>query len=243
MNPKPSALRRRERMNWRERRADARRRVVGKYDAAEAQAYGATQGLGWLAPDEEAAYLADLRRVVQFEPGSRVLDAGAGTGVVCSLLRRLPSLELNALEPSPAMLAVLQARPELANVVAVCGYCDEPQDAERFAAGAFDAIVARQLVNGLFDPLVAFRHWHRWLRPGGVAVVIEGLYGRDGWTGRWEDEVDVLPLAATQSTATVPYLLEACGFHVEAVEQMAAVNALPVTRTPRYVVVARKPAA
>jgi hypothetical protein len=42
--------------------------------------------------------------------------------------------------------------------------------------------------------------------------------------------------------ATIPYLLEACGFHVEAVERLAAVNALPTTRTPRYVVVARKPA-
>lgn len=229
-------------MNWRERRAAARRRVVGKYDAAEAQAYAAVQGLGWLAPAEQEAYLADLQRVVPLPPGSRVLDAGAGTGVICSLLLRLPALELTALEPSPAMLAVLQAQPELAAVTAVAGYCDEPGDADRFAPGQFDVIVSRQLVNGLFDPLLAFRHWHRWLQPGGAVVIIDGLYGRDGWTGRWEDEVDVLPLAATQSTATIPYLLEACGFEVTAVERMVAVNALPVTRTPRYVVVARKPA-
>ena len=228
-------------MNWQARRVAARGRVAGKYDAAEAQAYAMVQGLGWLAPAEEDAYLDDLRRVVRFPPGSRVLDAGAGTGVMCSLLRRLPSLELTALEPSPAMLAVLRAKPELATVTTVAGYCDEPGDADRFAAAQFDVIVSRQLVNGLFDPLLAFRHWYRWLQPGGAVVVIDGLYGRDGWTGRWEDEVDVLPLAATQSTATIPYLLEACGFEVAAVERMAAVNALPVTRTARYVVVARKP--
>lgn len=226
-------------MDWKERRAAARRRVVGKYDAAEAQAYGAVQGLGWLAPAEEDAYLADLRRVVQIAPGSRVLDVGAGTGVMCSLLRRWPGLELTALEPAPAMLALLQARPELANVTAVCGYCDEPQDGDHFGPGQFDVIVSRQLTNGLFDPLQAFRHWHRWLRPQGAVVIIDGLYGRDGWTGRWADEVDVLPLAATQSLATIPYLLEASGFRVETVERMTAVNALPVTRTPRYVVVAR----
>lgn len=229
-------------MNWHERRAAARRSVVGRYGAAETHSYAAMQGLGWLARAEEDAYLADLKRVVRFEPGSRVLDVGAGTGVFCSLLRRLPALELTALEPSSAMLAVLQARLELAGVTAVNGCCDEPRDGERFEAGHFDMVVSRQVVNGLFDPLLAFRHWHRWLRTQGVAVIVDGLYGRDGWSGHWEEDVDVLPLAATQSTATVPYLLEACGFHVETVEPLATVNALPTTRTPRYVVVARKPA-
>ena len=75
-----------------------------------------------------------------------------------------------------------------------------------------------------------------------TVVVIDGLYGRDGWAGRWEEEVDVLPLAASQSMASTPYLLEACGFRIEAVQRMTAVNALPTTRTPRYVVVARKTA-
>lgn len=227
-------------MDWNDGRAAARRRTASKYDAAEAQAYGKVQGLGWLTPIEEAAYLADLQRVVAFAPGSRVLDVGAGTGVMCSMLRRLPALELTALEPSPAMLALLQAKPELANVMAFNGFCDEPQDRDRFGAGQFDAIVSRQVVNGLCDPLLAFRHWQHWLRPAGVVVVIDGLYGRDGWTGRWEEEVDVLPLAASQSLATTPYLLEHCGFRIEAVERMQTVNALPTTRTPRYVVVARK---
>jgi hypothetical protein len=65
-----------------------------------------------------------------------------------------------------AMPAILQAQPELANVRAINGFCDEPQDHARFAAAQFDAIVSRQVVNGLFDPLLAFRHWHRsrWLR-------------------------------------------------------------------------------
>ena len=227
-------------MNWLARRTAARRRGVGKYDATEARAYGETQGLGWLTADEEDAYLADLGRVVRFAPGTSVLDVGAGTGVMCSMLRRLPSIELTALEPSAAMLAILQAKPELANVRAINGFCDEPQDHERFEAAQFNAIVSRQVVNGLFDPLLAFRHWHRWLKPAGAVVVIDGLYGRDGWVGRWQEEVDVLPLAASQSMASTPYLLEACGFQIEAVERMAAVNALPTTRTPRYVVVARK---
>ncbi len=227
-------------MNWHERRSTARRRAVGKYDTVEAEAYGQLQGLGWLTANEELAYLADLERVVQFVRGASVLDVGAGTGVMCSMLRQLPGIELTALEPSAAMLAVLQAKPELANVRVINGFCDEPQDRDRFEAAQFDGIVSRQVVNGLFDPLLAFRHWQHWLKPAGAVVVIDGLYGRDGWVGRWAEEVDALPLSASQSMAATPYLLETCGFRIEAVERMAAVNALPTTRTPRYIVVARK---
>lgn len=227
-------------MDWHERRAAARRRAVGKYDAAEAQAYGEQQGLGWLTADEESAYLTDLSRVVHLASGANVLDVGAGTGVMCSILRRLPGIELTALEPSTAMLAILKTKAQLANVRAINGFCDEAQDHDRFDAERFDAIVSRQVVNGLFDPLLAFRHWHHWLKPAGIVAVIDGLYGRDGWAGRWEEEVDALPLSASQSMASTPYLLEACGFRIEAVERMATVNALPTTRTPRYVVIARK---
>ena len=50
----------------------------------------------------------------------------------------------------------------------------------------------------------------------------------------------MLPLATCQSLALTPYLLEAIGFQIEAVELMDAVNKLPSTKTTRYVVVARK---
>jgi hypothetical protein len=40
----------------------------------------------------------------------------------------------------------------------------------------------------------------------------------------------------------LPYLLEMAGLRVAAVRWMDAVNARPITRTPRYVVVARKAA-
>ena len=191
------------------------------------------------APDEEAAYLADIRHVVTFAR-VRVLDAGAGTGALCSVLSRWPDLTLTALEPSAAMLALLRRTTgpgrcrDRARLVRRHGRC------RLFPESRFDVVASRQVVNGLFDPLAAFRHWHRWLRAGGQVVVIDGLYGREGWRGAWAEEVDVLPLAACQGMATVPYLLEQAGFEVIAVELMTAVNTLPTTRTPRYVVVARR---
>jgi SAM-dependent methyltransferase len=225
-------------VTWRCTQDDSRARYLAKFDEAEAErwdAIGATLGRA-----DEDAYLSDLAQVFQFRPGMAVLDVGAGTGALCAMLARLPGLAMTALEPAPAMLARLRRRAGLGSVVAVQGFCDALLDRQHFGAPQFDAIVSRQLVNGLFDPLTAFQNWHHWLKPGGAVVAIDGAYGRDAWTGVWQEEVDVLPLSATQSTATVPYLLEAAGFKVDAVRWMDAVNALPATRTSRYVVVARK---
>lgn len=224
-------------MSWRDSQAESRRRYVAKFDPEEAERYDAL--VGQLSPEDEDAYLADLARALELRAGIAVLDAGAGTGTLTRILSRVPDLSLTALEPAPAMLARLRARPELRDVAAVEGFCDAAADRRLFAAATFDAILSRQLVNGLYDPLAAFRNWHHWLKPGGAVVVIDGLYGRSAWSGRWAEEVDQLPMSACQSTAAVPYLLEQAGFRVESARMMDAVNARPATVTARYIVTAR----
>jgi SAM-dependent methyltransferase len=225
-------------MEWRGSQADSRHRYLTKFDAAEVDRYDAS--VGHLEREDQDAYLSDLGRVARLGEGATVLDAGAGTGALCGILSRLPRLSITALEPAPAMLARLTSKAELRGVIAVEGFCDAIEDRRHFEVARFDAIVSRQLVNGLFDPLAAFSNWHHWLSPRGVVVVIDGLYGRSAWTGIWQEEVDVLPLAACQSTALTPYLLEVAGFRIESVGLMEAVNRMPSTRTPRYVVVARQ---
>lgn len=223
---------------WRGSQAGSRARYLAKFDTSEVESYDAI--VGRVSREDEDAYLSDLARVVQIRDGASVLDVGAGSGTLCGILARLPGLSITALEPAPAMLAKLRSKSVLAQVTTVEGFCDAIEDRRHFDAGQFDAVLSRQLVNGLFDPLAAFHNWYHWLRPGGVVVVIDGLYGRADWTGVWQEEVDVLPLSACQSTAATPYLLESTGFRVETVALMTAVNARPATRTPRYVVVAVK---
>jgi SAM-dependent methyltransferase len=227
-------------MTWRGTQADSRLRHLAKSDVAEAGRYDTM--LGNPPPAEQDAYLADLAAVVELRAGQRVLDAGAGTGAFSLILARVPGLVVTALEPAPEMLARLRSKPELRDIATAAGFCDAPEDRQHFSAATFDVIASRQLVNGLFDPLAAFANWRHWLAPGGKLVVVEGLYDRSSWTGTWQGEIDTLPASTPATTALVPYLLETAGFRVEAVRMMDAVNALPSTRTPRYVVVAGKAA-
>jgi SAM-dependent methyltransferase len=215
-------------MNWRGTQAESRERAYVQFDEAEAERWAVG-----LSVEVEDAYLVDFARVFAFEPGMAVLDVGAGTGVMCSVLSRLPGLSLTALEPMPAMLARVEG------ARGVLGFCDAPEDRAHFPEASFDAIISRQVANGLYDPLTAFRNWHHWLKPGGAVVLIDGLFDRSAWAGKFEVELDVMPLSTGQSTALVPYLLESVGFSIRAVEPMRTVNVLG--RFTRYVVVALKP--
>lgn len=193
-------------------------------------------------PDaDHEACVADLESCVKFSGNMEVLDAGSGTGALCLALTRIPGLRVTAMEPSLSMIDLLRAKPELSGVKTVQGFCDHAGDASIFAPSTFDMIVSRLLVNKLFDPLAAFRNWSHWLRPGGLVVVMDGLFDRCDWKGEWAGFVDHLPLSACRTTATVPYLLEEIGLHVEHVGFMDHTNAMPSTKTRRYMVVASKP--
>ncbi len=226
-------------MNWNTDRKTARERYVAKYDVNEAAAYDTY--VGTLSNADEAAYLSDLQQVYSFQNGLNILDAGAGSGTLSKILLQAAELSLTALEPSPAMLALIRTKPELGTVKCVEGFCDAIEDRTHFAESQFDVVASRQLVNGLFDPLVAFENWFYWLKPGGTAIAIDGFYGRSAWTEMFEAEVDLLPLSACQSMATMPYLLEKVGFKIQSVNLMTETNKMPATRTTRYVVVAKKP--
>jgi len=225
-------------VNWRINQAESRARYLAKYDALEVEQY--ESWIRQLTKDDELACLRDIQCTFSFRDKMSVLDVGAGTGAMCQVLSHVPGVTITALEPAPAMLAKLSAKPELREVRIHEGFCDSESDRAHFAAESFDLVVSRQLVNGLYDPMNAFKNWQYWLKPGCSVIVIDGLYDRTAWTGKWEEEIDALPLSACRSTALTPYLLELAGFRVDNVSLMRETNSMPTIRTTRYCVVASK---
>lgn len=225
-------------MTYRGTQQDSRQRYLEAYDADGAAKYD--EWVQSLNSADHDACVADLKSCVQFREGMDVLDAGSGTGALCLALVRIPGLRITALEPCAAMQELLVSKPELQGVSTVSGFCDSVDDKNNFQPQSFNLIASRQLANCLYDPLAAFRNWHRWLRPGGTVVVMDGLYDRDAWSGEWDGMVDTLPLSACRTTATVPYLLEQVGFRIDHVGPMVHTNALSSTQTTRYIVAATK---
>lgn len=226
-------------MSFRYTQQESRKRFLATYDAEEA-----AKCESWLAAMTPATYdalLADMKQCVEFDGDLDVLDVGSGVGALCLALARIPGLRITALEPCATMIEQLKLKPQLSEVSIVEGFCDHSDDQLLFDERSFDLIASRQLVNCLYDPLTAFRNWYAWLRPGGSVVVMDGLFDRQDWPGQWDGIVDTLPLSACRTMATVPYLLESTGFHIDYVGLMEHTNALSTAPTQRYIVSATKP--
>ena len=117
--------------------------------------------LKWAGAEAEAAMLEDLAAALQ--PGSRVLDAGCGTGALSRRIRQMePTAELVMLDLSPAMLA---GAADVAGQHVVGSVSDLP-----FGAQSFDIVVAAWVIETIPDPGRAVSEMLRVLRPGGLVV-------------------------------------------------------------------------
>jgi SAM-dependent methyltransferase len=105
------------------------------------------------------------------EPGSSVLDAGAGTGALALLAAEL-GYEVTALDVSPGMLARAEekarARGLADRMTFVVGSAGAPPQ------GPFDAVIERHVLWTLPDPVGALSAWRRVARR---LVLFEGVWG------------------------------------------------------------------
>lgn len=151
--------------------------VRALYDRAAAR-YDHFRDL-WLhlagAPAEQAM-LDDLRAVLQ--PGSRVLDAGCGTGALARhVLRMEPTAQLTLLDLSPGMLT---RAADVPGEHVVGSVLDLP-----FADDSFDVVISGWVIETVPDPMGAVREYLRVINPEGhvfytFCSLPQGFFSRAG---------------------------------------------------------------
>jgi ubiquinone/menaquinone biosynthesis C-methylase UbiE len=206
---------------------------------ADAAIYESQRGHGFADETERAAWIDDIRSAITLSPGEKVLDVGAGTGVLTRLFAEW-GCSVVGLDPSQGMLAEARKRLPESFATMVKFRQGDTMDNTLFPAETFDWIVSRQVACLLPDPLQAFTNWRQWLNSHGQVLIIDGLWSRQSWSN--DELVDNLPLSCLQTRGAMVYLLEKAGFVVTGCVWLERVNrCLEATQQQqRYMVFARK---
>lgn len=205
-----------------------------------ADKYDTQPGHG-MTSQERDCWRADILEAADFLANETVLDVGTGTGELAELLSQ-QGCHIVGIDPSENM--VIQARNKFALIPdhKVTFQVGDTHYTPQFEAQSFDWIVSRQVVCHFYDPMLAFRNWHKWLKPGGQVMVIDGLWSRQGWSN--SELVDQLPLSCLQTRATISYLLENSGFKVGVNRWLDRVNTYLASQEEsvslRYIIRAQK---
>lgn len=153
---------------WAPDNAEMRRR----YDLW-AEAYDGDVGdiEDYLAPAEVAQVAGQV-----LDRAARIMDAGAGTGLLGAALKRLGFRNLVAVDYSDQMLKIAQGKA----IYSETHVCDLGRQTA-FPPASFDAVVTSGTTSQI--PSAALREFVRLLRPGGLIVfgVIPDAWVRCGW--------------------------------------------------------------
>jgi predicted TPR repeat methyltransferase len=138
-----------------------------------AQAYDSDVGAvdDYLAPNETAKVAGAV-----LDRTARIMDAGAGTGLLGEALKALGFRNLVAVDYSDQMLEVARSKA----IYAELHTCDLGQPTG-FATRSFDAVVSCGTTSQM--PSVSLQEFARLLRPGGKIVfgVIPDMWESCGW--------------------------------------------------------------
>jgi len=152
--------------------AQARQRLDGRGERGLAQEFWAVRARGYeqLEWASRRGYLRAFVAAGDFQSADRVLDLGAGTGIVAHAVSPFVA-EVVGVDLSPDMLARAWASRVANEVFEEGDACNL-----RFPNNRFDKVTARMILHHLIEfGDQAIRECYRVLKPGGVMVLSEGV--------------------------------------------------------------------
>ncbi len=137
-------------------------------DAAQCQAYASADfGVS------NQAFVEIVRELMPRE-AAQILDLGCGPGdVMIRLARTCPSLKITAVDGSPAMIQLAQTAIEESGlsmtITALQGYVPGLP----LPVGHFDAVLSKDFLHHLPDPMSLWHEVRRLIKPGGFICVMD----------------------------------------------------------------------
>ncbi|NTU98050.1 MAG: bifunctional demethylmenaquinone methyltransferase/2-methoxy-6-polyprenyl-1,4-benzoquinol methylase UbiE [Chlorobiaceae bacterium] len=114
------------------------------------------------------------RNLAASNPDPRILDVATGTGDLAASMAKIPGAKVTALDLSPEMLVI--ARKKYPGITFFEGYAEKLP----FETASFDIVSAGFGVRNFEELDKGMREFHRVLKPGGHAIIIEPMIPRNG---------------------------------------------------------------
>jgi ubiquinone/menaquinone biosynthesis C-methylase UbiE len=211
--------------------------AVSRYWSGRAAEFDQGPSHGVLNEAQHQAWLALLRELAG-PPPLTVLDVGCGTGFLAMRMAELGHTAVG-IDLSEEMLAAAQGKGEGSGLAVTFRHGDAespPQD-----GAPYDVILERHVIWTLPQPREALRAWWALLKPGGLLILIEGIFAMSDRTVYQELEAQ-LPLYGGRPAQELAALLETDGFIQTAVRPlMDAALWLETPARPRFMVTGRRP--
>ena len=210
--------------------------MVSRYWGGRAAGFDLGPSHGILNEAQHQAWLTLLQQVAG-PPPLKVLDVGCGTGFLAMRMAELGHTAIG-LDLSAEMLAEAQRNADHAGLAVT--FCFGDAEAPPADGAPYDVIVERHVIWTLPQPSEAIRAWHTLLKPGGVLVLIEGIFEMSDRTVYQHIEAH-LPLYGGRPGEELAALLETEGFaHTAVVPLMDAALWTEVPQRPRFMVTGRR---
>ncbi|MEJ7590936.1 MAG: class I SAM-dependent methyltransferase [Planctomycetaceae bacterium] len=137
-------------------------------DAAQCQAYASADfGVS------NQAFVEIVRELIP-ATATKVLDLGCGPGdVMIRLARACPTLKITAVDGSPAMIQLAQTAIDDSGLSMTIRALQGCVPGLPLSAGHFDAVLSKDFLHHLPDPMALWHEVQRLIKPGGFICVMD----------------------------------------------------------------------